>query len=105
MEKSSELNDLANYPQLMERSKKIGYEISKMVYRGYHAHPELQRIHDSSIQTRTKLKLAVSISDLHEGQASCISDSHQASCKYLKLKLTIIFNSDPHQAHYKLITS
>ncbi|XP_048747678.2 uncharacterized protein LOC125659917 [Ostrea edulis] len=58
MEKSSELNDLANYPQLMERSKKIGYEISKMVYRGYHAHPELQRIHDASIQTRTKLKLA-----------------------------------------------
>lgn len=61
MERSSELNDLANYPQLMERSKKIGYEISKMVYRGYHAHPELQRIHDASIQTRTRLKLAVSI--------------------------------------------
>lgn len=58
MERSSELNDLANYPQLMERSKKIGYEISKMVYRGYHAHPELQRIHDASIQTRTRLKLA-----------------------------------------------
>nr|XP_022338585.1 uncharacterized protein LOC111134076 isoform X2 [Crassostrea virginica] len=58
MERSSELNDLANYPQLMERSKKIGYEISKMVYRGYHAHPELQLIHDSSIQTRTRLKLA-----------------------------------------------
>lgn len=61
MERSSELNDLANYPQLMERSKKIGYEISKMVYRGYHAHPELQLIHDSSIQTRTRLKLAVCI--------------------------------------------
>ncbi|XP_061180449.1 uncharacterized protein LOC133189023 [Saccostrea echinata] len=58
MENSSELNDLANYPQLRERSKKIGYEISKMVYRGYHAHPELQRIHDTATQTRTRLKLA-----------------------------------------------
>ncbi|KAK3095504.1 hypothetical protein FSP39_015462, partial [Pinctada imbricata] len=61
MERSSELNDMANYPQLMERSKKIGFEVSKVVYRGYHAHEALQKLHDTSIQTRTNLKIAFEV--------------------------------------------
>ena len=42
IENSGHLNDLHNYPQLQERSKRIGYEISKVVFRGYHASDKLQ---------------------------------------------------------------
>ena len=59
MEKSADLNLLENYPQLMERCRVIGYEVSKVVFRGYYASPKLQEMHDHSITSRTKLKLAV----------------------------------------------
>lgn len=58
MENSSALNDLANYPQLMDRSKQIGYDISKVVYRGFHTHDKLQMLHDNAVKTRTNLKIA-----------------------------------------------
>ncbi|XP_071164795.1 uncharacterized protein LOC143067695 [Mytilus galloprovincialis] len=58
MEKSSALNDLSNYPQLLDRSKQIGYEISKVVYRGFHTHDKLQKLHDGAVKTRTNLKIA-----------------------------------------------
>ncbi|KAJ8310296.1 hypothetical protein KUTeg_012161 [Tegillarca granosa] len=59
MEKSADLNDLKNYPQLTHRSKEIGYCVSKVVFRGYFAHDKLQRLHNSAIETRTNLKIAV----------------------------------------------
>ena len=43
----------------MERSKSIGFEITKVVFRGYFASPKLQEMHDNSIQARTNLKLQV----------------------------------------------
>lgn len=58
MENSSALNEMQNYPQLMERSKQIGYEISKVVYRGFHTHHVLQGLHDNAVKTRTNLKIA-----------------------------------------------
>lgn len=58
MEKSADLNDLKNYPQLTHRSKEIGYCVSKVVFRGYFAHDKLQRLHNSAIETRTNLKIA-----------------------------------------------
>ncbi|KAL3847254.1 hypothetical protein ACJMK2_018175 [Sinanodonta woodiana] len=58
IEHSGELNLLSSYPQLMERSKQIGYEVSKVVFRGYYAHEKLQKLHDGAIETRTKLKIA-----------------------------------------------
>ena len=60
MEKSGELNDLKNYPQLKERCKAIGYEVSKVVFRGYYAAPKLQETHDSAIAARTRIKIEVS---------------------------------------------
>ena len=39
---SSKLNDIKNYPQLMDRSSTIGYEVTKVVFRGYHAGAKLQ---------------------------------------------------------------
>jgi len=37
--------------------KKIGFEISKVVFRGYHATDTLQSMHDNAIQARTQLRL------------------------------------------------
>ena len=42
MEASGRLNDLANYTQLMELSERIGYAVSKVVFRGYQAGDKLQ---------------------------------------------------------------
>ena len=42
MEASGGLNDLANYSQLLELSERIGYAVSKVVFRGYQAGDKLQ---------------------------------------------------------------
>ena len=60
IENSGELNDLKNYPQLQERCKTIGYDVSKAVFRGYYAAPKLQETHDSAIAARTRIKIEVS---------------------------------------------
>ncbi|GFR94155.1 type II secretion system (T2SS), protein E, N-terminal domain [Elysia marginata] len=57
IETASELNDLSNYPQLTERCKVIGYNVSKVVFRGYFAHDKLQKMHDLMIKKRTNLRL------------------------------------------------
>lgn len=54
------MNQLETYPQLMERSRSIGFEISKVVFRGYHSGERLQAMHDRAIESRTKVKLDVS---------------------------------------------
>ena len=51
------LNDLSNFSKLTERALQIGFEITKVVFRGYFASEKLQQMHDTSIQTRTQLKL------------------------------------------------
>jgi hypothetical protein len=42
---------------LLQRAEKIGYRISKVVYRGYYASDKLQAMHDNAIECRTKLRL------------------------------------------------
>lgn len=61
IEHSSELNDLRNYPQLLERCQVIGYSVSKVGFRGYYASPSLQAMHDVAITRRTELRAAVSL--------------------------------------------
>ena len=51
------LNDLATYTQLTRGAERIGYHVSKVVYRGYLAPENLQRMHDNAIETRTRLVL------------------------------------------------
>lgn len=51
------LNDLATYGQLTARASQCGYRINKVVYRGYGAPENLQRMHDEAIESRTKLQL------------------------------------------------
>jgi hypothetical protein len=55
--KTEALNKLETYVQLMQRAEKIGYCISKVVYRGYYASEKLQSMHDNAIECRTKLRL------------------------------------------------
>ncbi|MCE5279461.1 MAG: hypothetical protein ABFD92_02430 [Planctomycetaceae bacterium] len=54
---TEKLNDLSAYANLTQRATRIGYRISKVVYRGYLAGEKLQAMHDAAIQARTKLKL------------------------------------------------
>src|SRR5262249_52144076 len=54
---TDKLNDLATYKQLLERARQCGYEIAKVVYRGYGATDALQRMHDQAIESRTRLQL------------------------------------------------
>lgn len=51
------LNELKSYQNLMTRAQRIGYQINKVVYRGYTAGETLQSMHDSAIEARTRLKL------------------------------------------------
>ncbi len=51
------LNSLATYSELTRSAERIGYHISKVVYRGYVARPQLQAMHDSAIEARTQLVL------------------------------------------------
>jgi len=51
------LNLLGSYSNLTSRANRIGYEINKVVYRGYLASDTLQSMHDGAIEARTQLKL------------------------------------------------
>merc|ERR1719203_866575 len=51
------LNDLGSYPQLTSRAKGIGFEVTKVVFRGYGAPSRLQKMHDDAIERRTQLAL------------------------------------------------
>merc|ERR1711935_574469 len=49
--------------QLTSRAKGIGFEVTKVVFRGYGAPPRLQKMHDDAIERRTKLALEREIED------------------------------------------
>lgn len=51
------LNELDTYPELTRGAERIGYRITKVVYRGYLAPTKLQQMHDNAIETRTALVL------------------------------------------------
>ena len=51
------LNELATFAQLLGRAERIGYRITKLVYRGYSANNQLQVMHDHAIEARTRLRL------------------------------------------------
>jgi hypothetical protein len=54
---TDKLNDLDTYKQLTSRGKQCGYQINKVVYRGYGAAESLQQMHDQAIEARTRLQL------------------------------------------------
>lgn len=54
---TEKLSVLETYPNLTARAERIGYQINKVVYRGYEANPKLQAMHDHAIEARTALQL------------------------------------------------
>lgn len=56
-QKTDRLNELETYSQLLQRAKQTGYEIAKIVYRGYRAPANIQEMHDAAIESRTRLAL------------------------------------------------
>jgi hypothetical protein len=69
-EETNQLNDLATYRQLVARAERIGYAVSKVVYRGYMSNPKLQSMHDGAIEARTRLRLEAET----EEQAQALAD-------------------------------
>jgi len=59
LEKTDTLNNIEAYPQLISRAKAIGFEVTKVVYRGYTASTELQAMQDRALRDRTKLRIDV----------------------------------------------
>lgn len=57
LEQTDKLNQSGTYSQLFSRAERIGYTMTKVVYRGYHASDQLQTMHNNAIQARTKLRL------------------------------------------------
>ena len=51
------LNQISTYKQLVNNSKIIGYNISKIVFRGYIVNQKLQEMHNEAIEKRTRLIL------------------------------------------------
>jgi len=51
------LNELDTFAQLCVRAQHIGYDITKVVFRGFQAGAKLQAMHDNAIQERTRLRL------------------------------------------------
>lgn len=54
---TEEMNNLNVYNQLKSRASGIGYDVTKVVFRGYGAPQRLQKMHDDAIEKRTKLVL------------------------------------------------
>ncbi|XP_046570214.1 uncharacterized protein LOC124278529 [Haliotis rubra] len=63
LEKSCILNDLGTYSQLISRSERIGFNIGKVVYRGYHSSEQLQAMQNNAIESRTQMRLEAEVED------------------------------------------
>lgn len=57
------LSQLDSYPQLSQRADRIGYEVQKIVFRGYHSSEQLQIMQNSAIESRTQLRLNTEIEE------------------------------------------
>ncbi|XP_065827479.1 uncharacterized protein [Oscarella lobularis] len=58
---TSFLSKKETYPQLCQRAKRIGYDITQVVYRGYHASENTQHLQDAAIETRTQRRINTEI--------------------------------------------
>merc|ERR1712070_1205191 len=61
------LNELSVYKQLTSGASRIGFEVTKVVFRGYGAPQRLQKMHDDAIERRTKLALDKETEEQEQG--------------------------------------
>ena len=71
MDNASKRNGLDQYTQLIQLSKRIGFEVTKVVFRGYHTSNQLQRLHEQAVEKRTALKVKMEA----EQQTQDLTDS------------------------------
>mmetsp|Transcript_32165 Transcript_32165/g.44087 ORF Transcript_32165/g.44087 Transcript_32165/m.44087 type:complete len:416 (+) Transcript_32165:22-1269(+) len=57
VENVSRLSDLETYAKLTSRASSIGVNVTRIVYRGYHASENLQIMHNQAIEKRTQMRL------------------------------------------------
>lgn len=51
------LNQLETFPQLTTRAERMGFEISKVVFRGYQCSDGLSAMHTNALEQRTSLRI------------------------------------------------
>jgi len=51
------LNRLATYPTLTAAAMRVGFKVTRVVFRGYEASDKLQQMHDTAIEERTGMRL------------------------------------------------
>jgi len=69
LNETHKLNELTTFRQLCTRAEHIGYEITKVVFRGFQAGDKLQAMHDGAIQERTRLRLLEQTEEQAQRQA------------------------------------
>ncbi|KAK7090349.1 uncharacterized protein [Littorina saxatilis] len=94
IEQAGELNDLQNFPRLVERCQEIGYGVSKVVFRGYHAHDKLQKMHDHAIARRTELKLSY---EKEEQEQALVDSKLNAEVSRMKQEQKMQLNALEHK--------
>lgn len=63
VENTSVMNNLSTFSQLASRAQLIGYQVTKVVFRGFHSSNALQSMHDKAIYERTRLRLEAETED------------------------------------------
>jgi len=91
MQRTALLSDAASFPILKGRMAQTGFELGKIVYRGYVTSDSLQAMHDESIAKRTKLKLEADTRHMELEQAQhelqCKSERSRAECSLAEAEL------------------
>lgn len=78
---SHQLSQLDTYHQLQQRSERIGYEVQKIVFRGYHSSEQLQLMQNSAIESRTHLRLNTEIEEQRQKLADLKVSKEQERTK------------------------
>lgn len=103
---SNNLNNLDNYPQLIQRSSRIGYLIKSIIYNGYHSSDALQAIQDNAIQKRTEIRLQSEI-DLHKQEIAnlklkCESERFKLQSDLTRVKMDFTNQLNALNSKYSL---
>lgn len=68
LQRTGALSELDTFPILASRMKQTGFQLLKIVYRGYSTSQQLQAMHDEAIAKRTKLKLQADTRQMEQAQ-------------------------------------
>ncbi|XP_076438429.1 uncharacterized protein LOC143277472 [Babylonia areolata] len=66
VEETAKLSQMDTYPQLQQRTQRVGVRVEKVVYRGYHASEQMQNMQNKAIESRTQLRLDAEIEDMRQ---------------------------------------